>query len=162
MKRLSLTLSILFLTALACPCLGQTTNANKNAAKPEVKPMSKAAVQASLVAKEKSLWEGFKKKDAKPFERNLSADALQIDVTGLTTKADVVKSLADCEVKDYALDNFKMMKVDANVMVITYKATLHATCGGQAAPENILASSVWVNRGGKWVASFHQETPVMK
>lgn len=162
MKRLLLALSILFLTALACPCLAQTANTNKNAAKPEAKPMSRAAIQSSLIAKEKSLWEGFKKKDPKPFERTLAADALQIDVTGLTTKADIVKSLADCEVKDYSLDNFKMMKVDSNVMVLTYKATVHATCGGQAAPENIMAASVWVNRGGKWVASFHQETPQMK
>jgi hypothetical protein len=162
MKRLSLSLSILFLTALACPCLGQTTNANKSATKPEAKAMSKTAVQAALVAKEKSLWEAFKKKDAKPFERNLSADSLQIDVTGLTTKADVLKGLADCDVKDYSLDNFKTMSVDSNVTVVTYKATVHATCGGQAAPENILASSVWVNRGGKWSARFHQETPVMK
>jgi hypothetical protein len=100
MKRLSLTLSILFLTAFACPCLAQTTDANKNATKTEAKPMSKAAVQAALVAKEKSLWEAFKKKDAKPFERNLSADSLQIDVSGLATKADAVKGLADCDVKD--------------------------------------------------------------
>jgi len=162
MKRLSLTLSILFLAALACPCFAQTTNANKNAAKPDAKPMSRAAVQSSLIAKEKSLWEAFKKKDPKPFERNLTADALQIDGTGLTTKADVVKSIPDCDVKDYSLSNFKTVKVDSNVMVLTYKATVHATCGGQAAPENIMAASVWVNRGGKWVASFHQETPQMK
>jgi hypothetical protein len=87
---------------------------------------------------------------------------LQIDVTGLTTKADVVKGLADCDVKDYALDSFKMMKLDSNVMLVTYKATVHATCGGQAAPENIMAASIWVNRAGKWVAPFHQETPQMK
>jgi hypothetical protein len=162
MKRLLLALSILFLTALASPCLGQTTNTNKNAAKPEAKPMSRAAVQSSLIAKEKSLWEAFKKKDPKPFERYLTADALQIDVTGLTTKADVVKSLSGCDVKDYSLDDFKLVKVDSNTMVLTYKATVHATCGGQAAPENVMAASVWVNRGGRWVASFHQETPQMK
>ena len=166
MKRLSLSLSIVFSIALAMPCLGQTTNANKAAtkstAKAEGKPMAKSSAKATLIAKEKSLWEAFKKKDARPFEKNLSADSLQIDVTGLTTKTDVLKGLAGCDVKDYALDNFKAMKIDSNVTVLTYKATVHATCGGQAAPENVLASSVWVNRGGKWVASFHQETPQMK
>jgi hypothetical protein len=167
MRRHTLTTMVLFLIAVACPCLGQTATANKPAtakspAKTEGKPMAKSSVQATLIAKEKSLWEGFKKKDAKPFEKNLSADSLQIDVTGLTTKADVIKGLPDCDVKDYKLDNFKSMKIDSNVTVLTYKATVHATCGGQAVPENILASSVWVNRGGKWMASFHQETPLMK
>jgi hypothetical protein len=165
MKKLSLSLSIVFVIALAMTCLGQTTNANKAApkssAKAEGKSMAKSS-KATLIAKEKSLWEAFKKKDAKPFERNLSADCLQIDVTGLTTKTDVLKGVADCDVKDYTLDNFKAMKIDSNVTLLTYKATVHATCGGQAAPENVLASSVWVNRGGKWTASFHQETPQMK
>jgi len=33
------------------------------------------------------------------------------------------------------------------------------TCAGQAIP-TVWASSLWVNRKGKWTAFLHQETPV--
>jgi hypothetical protein len=32
---------------------------------------------------------------------------------------------------------------------------------GQPAASPTLASTVWVKEGNKWLAAFHQETPVM-
>jgi hypothetical protein len=46
-----------------------------------------------------------------------------------------------------------------DMALLTYKAEQHVTCGGTAAPVNIVATSMWIRRGGKWYAAFHQETP---
>jgi hypothetical protein len=44
---------------------------------------------------------------------------------------------------------------------LTYKGVADGTCGGTAIPP-VWASSIWVNRGGKWSAASHQETPIAK
>jgi hypothetical protein len=138
-----------------------TQASNSNSAKP--KPaMSKKALERKLISVEKSLWEAFKNKDASPFEKNLSSDSFQLDGSGLTMKADVLKSIGGCDVKDYSLTDFKVTSVTGGGSLVTYKATVHGSCGGQAIPEVVYASSLWVSRGGKWQALFHQESAAAK
>lgn len=43
---------------------------------------------------------------------------------------------------------------------MTYKAKQDTTCGGNKVPAEVVASSVYVNKGGKWLAASHQESPV--
>jgi hypothetical protein len=48
--------------------------------------------------------------------------------------------------------------LNSSTAVLTYKGAADGTCGGMAIPAN-WSTSIWVNRGGKWMAAFHQETP---
>lgn len=136
-------------------------SANSNSAKP--KPaMSKKELERKLTATEKSLWEAFKNKKADVFNKTLTADFFQLDAAGVTAKADIAKGIGECDIKDYSLSDFKLTTIGASAALLTYKGTQHGTCGGQAVPETVYVSSVWVNRGGKWQALFHQETPAPK
>lgn len=136
-------------------------SANSNSAKP--KPaMSRKELQRKLTATEKTLWEAFKNKKAEVFNRTLTADGFQIDASGVTAKADIAKGMSECDIKDYSLSDFKLTSIDASASLLTYKGTQHGTCGGQAVPETVYASTVWVNRGGKWQALFHQESQAPK
>jgi len=80
---------------------------------------------------------------------------------GTADKAQAIKGITgmDCDVKSYSLSDFKLNMPSSNVALLTYKGTAEGTCGGTAIPV-AWASSLFVNRGGKWYAYSHQETPV--
>jgi hypothetical protein len=123
--------------------------------------MSKAQSQKLIIATEKKLWEAWKNKDAKPFNANLTADSVLVGDSGIATKADILKTMADagCEVRSYTLSDFKVTFPASNVAIVGYKGTQEITCGGQPGPGTIWASSTYVRRGDKWYAASHQETP---
>jgi hypothetical protein len=157
-----LPLATLLLLALASISFAQTTPAPA-AASPSPKPkpaMTKAQMLKKLSASETKLWEAWKNKDAKPFKASLSADSVMIGDTGVTGKNDVVKMMASmpCDVKSFQLSDWKLTMLNSSTALLTYKGVAEGTCAGTAIP-TVWASSVWVNRGGKWLVASHQETP---
>lgn len=123
--------------------------------------MSKAQILKKLSANENALWTAWKNKDAKPFQMWLSADSMLVGDQGIGSKKEVTDMLASmpCEIKSFTLSDWKLSMVDRDAALISYKGTQDGTCGGQALPSAVWASSLWANRKGKWVAVFHQETP---
>lgn len=123
--------------------------------------MSKAQILKKLSANENALWTAWKNKDAKPFQMWLSADSMLVGDQGIGSKKEVTDMLASmpCEIKSFMLSDWKLSMVDRDAALISYKGTQDGTCGGQALPSAVWASSLWANRKGKWVAVFHQETP---
>ena len=77
----------------------------------------------------------------------------------MTRKAAQSEAMADTQLKDYALDDIKLVKATKNVGILTYKLTQHGTYKGDPIPATVHATSVWVKRGDKWLAVLHQETP---
>ena len=124
----------------------------------------KASLESALAAREKELWEAWKNKSAAPFEKYVSADAVMVSDTGVETKAALLKDIAimPCEIKGYALSDFKVTMIDTNSAILTFKATQDYTCHGEAGPSPIYGSSVYVKRNGQWLNIFHQETPANK
>lgn len=146
---------ILFLTSLA---YAQETTPSPS---PSPKPaMTRAQSQRAIIATEKKLWEAFKNQDNKPFKAYLTSDSVMISETGVGTKASIVKEMGagGCEVKSYELSDIKVTFLNSSTAFITYKSTQDGTCGGQALPPAAWSSSLYVLRGGKWLAASHQET----
>ncbi|PYS72608.1 MAG: hypothetical protein DMF73_07905 [Acidobacteria bacterium] len=144
MKR-HLPLAALVVLVFAAFCVAQdATPSPSPAAKPKPR-MSKAALMKKLSANENALWNAWKNKDAKPFNMWLAVDSVMVGEQG--------------EVKSFSLSDWKLTMVNADAAFLTYKGSADGTCGGQAIP-TVWASSLWVNRKGKWQAFSHQETPV--
>jgi hypothetical protein len=157
-----LPLAALLLLAFASISFAQPTPTASPSPSASPKPaMSKAQIRSRIIATEKKLWEAWKNKDAQPFKANLSADSVMIGENGVTGKNDVVKEMASmpCEVKSYELSDFKATFLNSGTVLLTYKGVAVGTCAGTAIP-TVWASSVYVNRGGRWLAASHQETPV--
>jgi len=155
-----LPLAAMLVLALASISFAQETPQATPSPKPKPKPrMSKAALLKKLSASETKLWDAWKNKDAKPFQMWLASDSVMIGEHGAGSKGDVTKMMASmpCEVKSFTLSDWKLAMVDSNAALITYKGVADGTCAGTAIPP-VWASSVWVNRGGKWLAFSHQET----
>jgi hypothetical protein len=152
----------ILILALASISLAQTTPSASPSPSPKPKPrMSKAALLKKLSSNENKLWEAWKNKDAKPFQMWLSADSVMVGDSGVAGKGDITKEMASmpCEVKSFSLSDWKLTMINPGAALLTYKGSAEGTCAGTAIP-TVWASSVWVNRGGKWLAFSHQETTV--
>ena len=158
MKRY-LPLAALLLLAFASVSFAQPTPTASPS--PSPKPgMSRAQIRGRIIATEKKLWEAWKNKDVKPFKANLSANSVMIGDSGVAGKEEAIKDLANapCEIKSVSLSDFKVTFLNAGAAVLTYKGAAAGTCGGTAIP-TVWASTVYVNRRGRWRAAVHQETP---
>ena len=158
MKKLSL--AALCVLAFATFCFAQPEPAASPSPSPKPR-MSKAQLQKKLQANETALWNAWKNKDSKPFQTWLAPNAVLVGGEGVGAKADVVKELAamPCEVKSFTLSDWKLTMVDLDAAFLTYKGVADGTCAGKPIPP-VWASSLWVNRRGRWVAFSHQETDV--
>ena len=158
MKKISL--AALCVLAFATFCFAQPEPAASPSPSPKPR-MSKAQLQKKLQANETALWNAWKNKDSKPFQTWLAPNAVLVGGEGVGAKADVVKELAamPCEVKSFTLSDWKLTMVDLDAAFLTYKGVADGTCAGKPIPP-VWASSLWVNRRGRWVAFSHQETDV--
>ena len=132
---------------------------NANTAKPK---MSKKAVERALIAKEKALWEMVKKGDAKGFRKNFSADYAGVYDDGIHTLDVEADGISQTKLKSYALSDVKMMMPTSDTAILTYKVNSQAEAQGQDISGDYYCSSVWVNRGGKWLAVMHSEAKAAK
>ena len=160
MKR-HLPLAAILIMAMASLSLAQEATPSP-AAKPKSKPaLSHAVLLRTLSAKETSLWEAWKSKQSRPFQLNLASEAVMVGEQGVGSKKDIVAMMASmpCDVTSFTLSDWKLTIVDRDAAFLTYKGAAEGTCMGAPIP-TVWASSLWVNRGGRWLAFTHQETPV--
>ena len=154
------TLVVLFVATLGLAQGSENKNtASTNIAKPK---MSKRAIERALVAKEKALWEMVKQGDVKGFKRNFSPDYAGVYEDGIHTLDAEVKGIGDVKLKSYALSDIKMMMPTSDIAILTYKVNSQGEAQGQDISGDYYCSSVWANRGGKWIAVSHSEVRAAK
>ncbi|MCA1638518.1 MAG: nuclear transport factor 2 family protein [Acidobacteria bacterium] len=122
------------------------------------------SVETQLIALEKQAAEAWKNKNGNFYKSHFTDESVALMPTGTIGKSEIVSfiSSADCQINSYSLDNFKVTMLNKDAAVLTYKGMQDVTCGGQKEPPVVWASTVYVKRGGKWQAAFHQETPAVQ
>ena len=148
MKR-QLILCCITLIAIAPICFGQVSPAKSG---------KSASNESAISDLEKSAWEAYKNKQADAFKALLSKDYCGVYADGVKTLDAEVADMAKTDLRDYSFADVKVTFPHAKVAVITYKATQHATSGGQDVSGTYNSGSVWIKQGGKWVGVFHTET----
>ncbi|PYS84529.1 MAG: hypothetical protein DMF67_04830 [Acidobacteria bacterium] len=167
MKRF-IALAALLLAASACATTttntetGNTnanTSANINAA---ASPTPAGVTQADIEAKERQVWDALKAKNWDGFAGLLSEDFTDVADDGIYDKAKTTDVIKKLDLTDYTFSDIKFVKVDDDLAVLVYTATEKSTYDGKPSPgKPTYNSSAWVNRGGKWLAAYHQETEAM-
>jgi hypothetical protein len=157
MKKFVLLVSFLMLAA-ACTVEPPANNAPANANTAPAKPAATAS-ETDAIAREKAVWDALKKKDMDAFGSMLATDYIEVGDDGVFNKAGIINDLKDLTVNDATFSDWKMIPIDSDALVLTYKATIKGSFKGKAFPPGpYLAASAWVNRDGKWQAFFYQET----
>lgn len=120
-----------------------------------------AALEATLMENERKVSDAVKNGDLATFSSMVAQDGWSVDVAGPAPVSEFVKVFTQLKITEQALSDMKVMWVGSDVAIVVYKWTGKGTFNGQAVPGSVTASTVWANRGGKWTAVFHQETPLM-
>ncbi|HEX8774781.1 MAG TPA: nuclear transport factor 2 family protein [Pyrinomonadaceae bacterium] len=172
MRKVSLLLFALL--GLATVCMGQSAPASAPPSQPDsarIKPptatsgsgapaKAKSSVEDMLIAREKEVWELIKKKDIQGFATYLADDQVYVTNDGVHTKAETVKSVAAGNLSELALDEWKVLMLDKDAALVTYRVTAKGMVNGQEVSGVTRESTLWAKRGGKWLAVFHQDTMV--
>ncbi len=132
-----------------------------DAPKPTAMEDTNKDITAKLVETEKSLWDAYTKKDAKPFEEALAENFTAINSTGRENRTDSLKSYSahSCEVKSHSLSDFHTSKISDDLYLLTYKADQDATCDGNPVPKTMWFSTIVKKDGDAWKGVFHMGTP---
>jgi hypothetical protein len=129
------------------------TNANSATA-------GKATVnEVDAIAREKATWEALKKKDTAAFASMLASDYLEVGGDGVFTKDGIVAYIKDLTITDYSMSDVKVKPIDKDALVLIYDITIKGAYKNEAVPLGPYHSgSAWVNRDGKWLAIYYQES----
>ena len=125
---------------------------SKSAASPTSKP-PEAGPDAA--ANEKLVWAALKAKNYDAFASYLASDAMEIEADGVYDKAGSVKGVSMFDASKAELGEWKTVKFDNDASLVMYLVKLPGM-----KPDQERHSTIWVNRNGKWLALFHQGTPV--
>ncbi len=158
MKKILALVSFLVVAAACTAPTNTNTASNTNM----LVPIKTAAPsEADMTAKEKGAWDAIKKKDYDGFGNMLASDYVEVTDDGVFDKAGIVADVKDFNLTDAAFSNWKMLPIDNDAVILTYQTTLKATYkGAEVPPGPYRSAAVWVNRDGKWLAFYYQQTPV--
>jgi hypothetical protein len=123
------------------------------------------ATEKALIANERAINGGIVKGDPAAFKEHVAADGWAIDsMSGRMPTAqflkDFAKMTAGLKITKWDITEPKVIWVDANTAVVTYKWTGTGTYEGKPIPPATWASTVWTKKNGKWTALFHQESNI--
>jgi hypothetical protein len=166
-KKIMKSNSLVTLTLIAAACFAgsaanaqNSTNASNRVAEPP-------AIDA-LLALDKQATEAYFKSDTKFFEGLLSEKFVMRQGGQRLDKAATLKMIAGnkCDVRTCNLDEPWMAKIDADAYVLSYRSTCDGTCTAADGkptkiPSPTRAATIWVRSGGKWLAAFHGENPII-
>jgi hypothetical protein len=126
-------------------------------AKGEPAKIAEPSLEKTILNKEKASWETLKQKNYSAFGELLADDYIGIDNTGISNRAELLKSMPELRLLDYTMEDVKVRSVANGVALITYKAKLSGSYQGKQL-KPVYAASVWVKRSSKWLQTFNQET----
>lgn len=114
-----------------------------------------------VIAKEKASWAAGKNKDKNAYAETLADDYAQVSTgIGRTERKAVLEAFDGEYLQDYSLGEIKGTLVAPDVVLLTYSYRVEVSNAGEPYEGKFFGSSLWANRGGKWVNVFFQETPL--
>ncbi len=112
------------------------------------------ALSADPMERERAVWDALKRRDYDTFASFLDSAQVEVEPDGVYDKAGTLKLVRMFDASKAELSDFKTVKFDEDASLVTYVVTVPG-----AKPPKMRSSTVWVNRGGKWSALYHQGTP---
>ena len=126
-----------------------------------VGPPSDPALAATLVEREKFIWDAWKTHDKEKIEGFVTTGASAVGMGGerMATKADIVKSWTEpCDVRDVKLSNEHASEISPGVALFLYKGTADGKCGDMTIIPQ-WAMTVYTKEGNTWKGSFFVAAP---
>ena len=154
MKRYFILAGLTLLTMVSV-CSGQDNL--KKAAGTKGKSVSQRSLDKALIDRETAVWEVVKNKQFDAYRKYYADDYRGVSSDGVTNIDQEVEAVHIVDLKDYKLTDMKVVFANKDTAVLTYKVASQGSFKGQDISGVYYASSVWVLKGGKWLAILHTE-----
>lgn len=114
-----------------------------------------------IVNMEKKFWEADMNKDADFYRKHTTDNSIAVGTFGVANKKMILKTISANQQKllNYFIKNPKVLSLNKNTALLTYKAVGETLLKGKKSKFSMLATSMYVKAKGKWLAAFHQNTP---
>jgi hypothetical protein len=164
------TLVVGFMLALSfasvcCSVTPQDTAGTVAAASPAVpenrtsESAAQQSVRSVVLENERKIWEGFKARDPNAISALLADDVQVVTVNGRFNKSQFLRIVPQLpQIPSYTITNASVISPNKDVAILTYDCK-YVTNEPRPMNHSAFQTTVWVNRGGNWVAVFNQETP---
>ncbi|HWK83114.1 MAG TPA: nuclear transport factor 2 family protein [Caldimonas sp.] len=105
-------------------------------------------------------WRAWQNHDGAFFRSTLADDHIDVGFSGPVDKQAVVVGVLSpaCTVRSFEVEGFRLLAVDANTAVLTYRARQDTMCGAFRVPSPTWVSALYVKRGGRWQNLVFQQT----
>ncbi len=117
-----------------------------------------SSMQEKVAAKEREGLEALKTGDIAHFGELTEEDAVFVDPHGIAGKAEVMRNVAGFRLTDFTIEDLKFLRLSDKAGLISYKVTETGVTHGKEFTAIVFVSSIWAERGGKWLCEFSQET----
>ena len=118
-----------------------------------------------LTILEKQILEAWKNQNAGTLQSLLRDDYVEIAGPGprRMSKMEVLKASPRTRITDYTVDDVRLLPLDRDAAILTYKLTLKVLPGEPEYFANpAYVSSTWVRQDASWLSVFRQWTPLSK
>lgn len=125
------------------------------------KTAKKSALHEELIAKEKEVWDAYKRKDAEAVGQLLAEDYYAIeDADGeIMSKMEAILSVRELDLAKYEMQNLAVIEINDSSAIVRYKVKIEGAAHKHAfVPHWSIVSSIWVKRAGEWKNLMYQET----
>jgi len=119
---------------------------------------SDSAMERQIISSEREGLDALKTGDLQRFADLTSDEAVFVDTHGSASKAQVLQNVAGFTLKEYSMEDVKFVPISPNSGLISYKASETGVSHGKEFTVQVYVSSIWTERGTKWVCLFSQET----
>ncbi|HUK31835.1 MAG TPA: nuclear transport factor 2 family protein [Candidatus Acidoferrum sp.] len=119
---------------------------------------SDASLQEIIVAKEREGLDALKAGNVDGFANLTAEEAVFVDGAGPADKAQVVKNVNGFTLTTYSIEDVKFVRLGEKTGLISYRITETGNSHGKEFAAHPYISSIWTERGSKWVCLFSQET----
>jgi hypothetical protein len=109
------------------------------------------------IANEKIVWDAFKSKNYDGFASLLDAAFIELEGPAVYDKAGAVKTIAEFDLRDFELSEWKAGKLDDDAALVTYLVKAK-----DPKMDTERHSTIWAKRNGKWLVLLHIGTPQAK
>ena len=108
-----------------------------------------------LLIWEESVWKAYKNKQLRSLQGLLYKTYYGVYADGIKTLDMEVADMDKTDIDSYSLADINVEFPNANIAIITYKATQQATSDGKDVSGTYYNESVWVKKGNRRLNAFH-------
>jgi hypothetical protein len=113
--------------------------------------------KAAIEAKEKAAWQAFKDKKSDDFKKLLSPNFVGVYADGVYTLQKQLDAMQKWDMKSFSLSDSNVVMTDADTAIVTCKAKVEGTFGGQDMSGTYNSGSIWQMKDGKWHVIYHSD-----